>query len=627
MEMKFRLYAVLLITLWIGGVVLLTGCRPDPVVPTLTTVAVSNITINEATTGGNITSNGGADITSRGVCWGTTSQPSIAGSHTSDSKGNGSFSSNLTGLTPGTKYYVRAYAANEAGTAYGNEVTFETIPLVLPTLTTADVTGITSSSAVSGGNITLDGGAAVTARGVCWATNENPTISNSKTSNGSGTGGFTSNITGLTPGTSYHVRAYATNSVGTAYGNDVQFTASPVIPTLTTATIWPITRTTAVSGGNITSNGGAAVTARGVCWSKSSGPVATGSHTSDGTGSGAFSSNLANLDPGTIYYVRAYATNSAGTSYGNELWFTTNPVLVPTLATNAVTSVTLTSAVSGGNITDDNGAAVTVRGVCWNTTGSPTTSSSKSSDGNGTGGFTSNLSGLTEGTIYYIRAYATNSAGTGYGSEIKFSTSVSDIDANVYKTVIIGTQLWMQSDMKTTKLNDNTPIPNVIDDTTWVHLTTPGNCWYDDDPSYGSTYGMLYNWYTVETAKLCPSGWHVPSDDEFLTLEKYLGMTQAEADGTLWRGTNQGTQMKSASTWTPSTGTNSSGFTALGGGYRWGKNGTYNDLGTVGYWWSSTLHWGDTTKAVYRRLDSNQTGVFREGVIKVGGKLVRCLKN
>jgi uncharacterized protein (TIGR02145 family) len=119
----------------------------------------------------------------------------------------------------------------------------------------------------------------------------------------------------------------------------------------------------------------------------------------------------------------------------------------------------------------------------------------------------------------------------------------------------------------------------------------------------------------------------VPSDDEFLTLEKYLGMSQAEADGTLWRGTNQGTQLKSTSTWSPSTGTNSSGFTALGGGYRWGKNGTYNDLGTVGYWWSSILHWTDTTLALYRRLDSNQTGVFREGVKKAGGKFVRCLKD
>lgn len=335
------------------------------------------------------------------------------------------------------------------------------------------------------------------------------------------------------------------------------------------------------------------------------------------------------MNPGTSYFVRAYATNSAGTSYGNELYFATNPVLVPTLTTTSVTGVSLTTAVSGGNITDNNGGDVTERGVCWNTTGNPTTSNYKTSDGTGTGVFTSNITGLTTGTVYYLRAYATNGAGTGYGSQMSFSTSLSDADGNVYKTILIGTQLWMQSDLRTSKLNDNTLIPNVTDDTTWVHLTTPGYCWYDDNPSYGSTYGMgmLYNWYTVETTKLCPSGWHVPSDNEFINLEVFLGMSPAEAALSSWRGTDQGTQLKSTSTWTPSTGTNSSGFTALGGGYRYGKDGSYNDLWTVCYWWSSSLHWTDTTKALYRRLDSNQAGVFREGVIKAGGKMVRCLKN
>jgi len=631
MKREFRFYVVLLITMWIGAVVLLTGCKEDPVVPTLTTAIASNITIDAASTGGDITSNGGAEVTFRGVCWGTSSQPVIAGSHTSDSKGNGIFSSNLTGLTPGTTYIVRAYAINEAGTAYGNEINFSTIALALPELTTVAVTGVTSSSAVSGGNITSDGWAAVTARGICWAATINPTISDSKTSNGSGTGNFTANITGLAPGSAYHVRAYATNSVGTAYGNDLSFTASAVTPTLTTATISSPTRTTAVSGGNITNNGGAAITARGVCWSISSGPVATGSHTSDGTGNGTFTSNITGLNPGTTYYVRAFATNSAGTAYGNEVFFITSPVLVPILTTAAVTGVTLTTAVSGGSITDDNGGAVTARGVCWNTSGNPAISDSKSSEGTGTGSFTSNMTGLATGTVYYVRAYATNSAGTGYGSQFRFSTSASDRDGNVYKTVIIGTQLWMQSDLKTTTYNNNTPIPTVTtgpgSNAAWAALTSAACCWYDNNPSYGSTYGMLYNWYAVETTMLCPSGWHVPNDSEFKTLEIYLGMTQPEADNSGWRGANQGTQLKFTATWIPSTGTNSSGFAGLGGGYRFGIDGSFNDLGIVSYWWSSSLHWADTTKGLYRRLDSSETGVYREGVIKAGGKYVRCLKN
>ena len=627
MKRKFRLYAILLITLGIGEVVLLTGCKEHPAVPTLTTAIASNITINTATTGGDITSNGGAEVTSRGVCWGPASQPVLSGSHTSDNKGNGIFSSNLTGLTPGTPYYVRAYATNEAGTAYGNEITFSTIALAISELTTITVTGITSISAVSGGNIISDGGAAVSARGICWAAAANPTIGDNKTTNGSGTGSFTANITGLTPGSSYHVRAYATNSVGTAYGNDLPFTASAVTPTLTTSIITSPTRTTAVSGGNITNNGGAAVTARGVCWSTSSGPLATGSHTTDGTGDGIFTSNIAGLSPGTTYYVRAYATNAAGTSYGNELWFPTNPVTAPTLTTTSVTSVTMTAAVSGGNISDDNGGAVSGRGVCWNTSGNPTISDSKSTEGTGTGSFTSSIAGLAAGTIYYVRAYATNSVGTGYGSQIRFSTSASDVDGNVYKTVVIGTQLWMQSDLKTSTLNDNTPIPYVTDNTDWKNLTSMGCCWFDNNSSYGSTYGMIYNWYTVETTKLCPSGWHVPSDADFKILEIYLGMTQSEADNSGWRGTNQGTQLKFTSTWTPPTGTNSSGFAGLGGGYRYGVDGSFNDMGVVSYWWSSSLHWDDTTKGLYRRLDSSEARVYREGVIKAGGKSVRCLKN
>jgi len=626
MKMKSGFNTVILVALFIGEVVLFTGCREDPDVPTLTTTGVSNITWNTASTGGNIIANGGADVTSRGVCYGIASQPEITGLHTSDSEGDGSFESNLSELTPGMKYYVRAYASNEAGTAYGNEISFSTMPPAVAELNTTEITGNTAGTAVSGGNITSDGGSGVSVRGICWATTANPTTSNNKTTNGAGTGIFTANMTGLSPGSSYHVRAYATNSVGTAYGNDVSFTATPVTPTLTTAAITSPTRTTAVSGGDITTNGGASVTARGVCWSTSSGPVATGQHTLDGTGSGTFISNISGLSPSTTYYVRAYATNTAGTSYGNERSFTTSPVQVPSVTTSAVTDVTLITAISGGSITDDNGAPIIEKGVCWNTAGNPTTSDLYTTNGAGSGSFSSNITGLTAGTAYYVRAYARNSLGTGYGTQLRFSTSASDTDGNIYPTVIIGTQLWMQTDLKTTRLNDNTVIQNVQDNGLWAAATSPAWSWYGNNPSYGNTYGILYNWYTVETGKLCPAGWHVPTDSEFKTLEMYLGMTQGQADITLWRGTTQGTQLKFTSTWTPSTGTNSSGFRALGGGYRIGVDGSFNDLGTVAYWWSSTLHWDDATKALYRRLDSNSTGVYREGVIKAGGKFVRCLK-
>jgi hypothetical protein len=394
--------------------------------PTVTTASVTNITQTTATSGGNVTSIGGANVTARGVCWNTTPSPVVTGNHTSDGTGSGTFVSNITGLTTGTLYYVRAYATNSAGTSYGNQLSFTTLVTVtMPTVTTAAVTNITQTNATSGGNVTSDGGASVTARGVCWSTTASPVITGNHTSDGTGTGTFVSNITGLTAGTLYYVRAYATNSIGTSYGNQLSFTTLVVVttPTVTTAAVTNITQTSATSGGNVTSDGGASVTARGVCWSTSASPVITGNHTSDGTGTGTFASSITGLTAGTLYYVRAYAINSAGTSYGNELSFTTLVAInMPTVTTAAVTNITLNTATSGGNVTSDGGATVTARGVCWNTSPSPVVTGNHTNDGSGTGTFVSSIIGLTDGTTYYVRAYATNNAGTSYGNELSFTT-------------------------------------------------------------------------------------------------------------------------------------------------------------------------------------------------------------
>jgi hypothetical protein len=193
------------------------------VLASLSTTTVSSITSTTATSGGNINDDGGGTILSRGVCWNTSPNPTIDNSKTTDGTGTGFFSSSITGLTPGTNYYVRAYATNSAGTSYGTDLSFTT--LILPTISTASISAIASTSASSGGNITSDGGDAITARGVCWSTSINPTIDNNKTSNGTGTGTFSSSITGLISGTTYYVRAYATNSIGTAYGNQLSFFA------------------------------------------------------------------------------------------------------------------------------------------------------------------------------------------------------------------------------------------------------------------------------------------------------------------------------------------------------------------------------------------------------------------
>jgi hypothetical protein len=299
----------------------------------------------------------------------------------------------------------------------------------VPSVLTSSVTSITQTTATCGGNVTFPGSASVTARGVCWSTSANPTTSNSKTTDGSGIGSFTSSITGLTAGTTYHVRAYATNSTGTVYGSDISFTTTagaPTIPVITTTTPSNITTTTATGGGNITSNGGAAITASGVCWATTANPTTSSSKTTDNATSGSFTSSITGLSPNTTYHVRAYATNSVGTGYGSDLTFTTNAnATIPVLTTASPSAITANTATGGGNITSNGGATITVSGVCWSTTANPTTSSSKTTDGSITGSFSSTISGLTASTTYHVRAYATNSAGTGYGSDLTFTTAAA----------------------------------------------------------------------------------------------------------------------------------------------------------------------------------------------------------
>lgn len=397
--------------------------------PSLTTTNVTGVTTNMATSGGNVTSEGGATVTSRGVVWNTSPSPTIAlSTKTSNGTGSGSFTSSITGLTPGVTYYLRAYATNSVGTTYGSEIQFTTlVSATQPTVNTTSVTSITTTGAVTGGNVVSDGGQSVTARGICYSTSQNPTLSNSVITSGSGTGNFTSTISGLTQGTTYFVRAFATNSINTAYGTQVQFSTLNV-PTVTTTTATSITSTTASSGGNVTSDGGSTITQRGIVYSTTPSPnLSSDKVISTTNGTGTFSSSLSQLLPGTTYYVRAYAQNAIGVAFGNEITFITSlEITLPTLTTTAVGAITTTSASSGGTITSDGNSTITQKGVVWSTSPSPTISlTTKTSNGTGTAAFTSSLTNLSPGLTYYIRSYATNSFGTGYGNELSFQTSTT----------------------------------------------------------------------------------------------------------------------------------------------------------------------------------------------------------
>lgn len=296
------------------------------------TTAASFITQISAISGGNVTSESGAAVTSRGVCWSNlTNTPTITNSKTIDGTGLGTFTSSLTGLVANTTYYVRAYAINSIGTAYGPAISVRTLSATLPTGITTSGVSVGNTIATSNSSVSNDGGSPITSRGVCWSnTTTSPTTLNSRTVDGSGTGSFVSSLTNLTPGTTYYLRAYAINSVGTSYGTVFTFnTVALTVPSgITTTSASSITQTTASSGGSVTNGGGAPITAKGVCWSNTtSSPTIFNSSTNNGSGTVDFSSSLAGLTANTTYYVRAYATNSVGTSYGAAISFTT---LAPT---------------------------------------------------------------------------------------------------------------------------------------------------------------------------------------------------------------------------------------------------------------------------------------------------------
>ena len=293
---------------------------------------------------------------------------------------------------------------------------------------------------------------------------------------------------------------------------------------------------------------------------------------------------------------------------------------VPEVTTAEVSAITDNSAQCGGTITSDGGETITARGVCWSTGQTPTISDNKTNDGTGTGSFTSNITGLTEGTTYYVRAYATNSAGTGYGSAMSFTTqqgngeAVTDIDGNVYQTVTIGTQVWMAENLKVIHYRNGDAIPNVTDSTEWSNLTTGAYCNYDNDANNATTYGRLYNWYAVNDSRnIAPTGWRVPTEDEWTILSVYLGGRTVAGGKLKETGTTH---------WiSPNTGaTNETGFTALPGGIR--VSSTCIAIGIYGYWWS--FH---TLMPVHRIMTYDSDNFDDQVCSKWCGISVRCLRN
>ena len=406
--------------------------------------------------------------------------------------------------------------------------------------------------------------------------------------------------------------------------------------TVTTADVSEITENTAVTGGEVTDDGNVTVTARGVCWSTTQNPTIDESKTTNGTGEGVFVSNITELNDNTTYYVRAYASNSEGTAYGKQKQFTTEKhIELPTVTTADITEITQTTASSGGGIADDGNVTITARGVCWSLSENPTIEDDKTSDGSGIGTFTSNIESLVANTSYYVRAYATSDDGTAYGDQKQFTTvddgsgDFTDArDGNNYNTIVIGDQTWMAENLAYLPAVSSPGTNSYTEPYYYVsgYFGTDTNQ-AKTNPNY-ATYGVLYNWIAAMDGAsssssnpsgvegVCPSGWHLPSSDEWLTLINYLGGADVAGGKMKETGT---THWKSPNT----NASNSSGFTALPGGGTHSTN-IFLSLTEKGHFWSSTENtYFAKWQGVYYQSGLTNSGLTNKNY----GLSVRCVKD
>jgi formylglycine-generating enzyme required for sulfatase activity len=447
---------------------------------TITTKSPSEIKYHSAICGGILVNDGNSPITSKGIIWSSSQNPTFDKNEGKivDESQNTDFTTEIKNLKEGSIFYVRAFAVNEKGIAYGEETSFSTQDYALPALTTTDVTNIEHTSATSGGNITSDGNNEVTARGIVWSYNhENPTVKQNDgiITEGKGTGEFSCEMTNLQKGTTYHVKCFATNQKGTAYGNKITFTTKKEASITVTTTIPNnVTSNSAISGGAIEDND-VTILLRGVVWDTDSNPTVDQNKGSkaDETDSDEFACKITKLEKGTKYFVRAFAITNYNITYGEEYSFVTKSQSPPYVQTKNATKIRYTSAICAGNVRTDYNTYINERGIIYSTNSNFSNSVKAKASGAGrTGDFSCSLENLKEGTMYYYKAYASNEAGTSYGEVKPFLTlkksspeistlTPSDI---TYSTAICGGNVTNEGSPKSTIRGiiwDTRPSPTV----------------------------------------------------------------------------------------------------------------------------------------------------------------------
>ena len=609
----------------------------EVVPPILSSIEIFDISNDGAFSGGIIESDGGDTITNKGVVWSTESNPDIINhNHTDEGGGTDQFISEISGLYPDNIYYLKSYAINSAGIAYGNELSFSTSKGV-PVIVNNNITDITSFSVSLESNLIFTGGYEILSRGAVISKNENPDILNNEgiTYDGTETGEIISTFSSLQSNTQYFIRAYASNQEGTAYSPQLEFFTDYGIPELITHEASLITSTTAEGGGTIISDGGLTVFAKGMLWNTDGNPDISNYEgiCFDTDENDEFFCSMTDLLPSSEYFARAWAQNDEGVGYGNEISFNT---LVPSLEVITLEpyDITAWSAVGGGEVIFDGGLEIIARGVVWSTTDMPEINNclGYTEDGEGIGQFISIISPLNHSNNYYLRAYAINVSDTAYGEQFSFSTveipTVHDYDGNEYIIIDVGGKLWTDRNLLVTHLNDGTPILTDLDNTEWQNTNIAAYSVYphtdiegiDNQEQMIEAYGFLYNHFTVSSRKLCMPGWHVPEDYELNNIIDEFGGSSI-AGGAL-KSTR--TQPDEHPRWNfPNEGaSNESEFSVLPSGIR-NSDGSYSDIGQSAILWSSGQVGGINQTGIRLLASSSSVEFINTG--SADGYSVRCI--
>ena len=671
--------------------------------PEVHTFMVTDTAIHGAVCGGNVTYDGGSAVTTRGVCWSTTQSPTLSNIHTSDGSGVGSFTSHIFGLYANTTYYVRAYATNSVGTAYGEERSFTT--LTSDTVIGPFYCGIDSVADYDGNRYpTVEIGTQ------CWMkenlrTTHYPdgmtipeapsSYDNYRRAPGDNSGnvpiyGYLYNmgaamhganandsnpdgVQGICP-EGWHIPSCTeSEQLMNFVGSQSQYTCNGnnISKALASTTRW--------------ANGAGVTPPLSLCSPKMDLP------SNNATGfsalpAGFFSLNFYYHDEARFFCYDSFSFFGSGLDDGgqdteektsrnwgdisfnsgydvvsvrcllNDSGVDSSTAVLPVVSLTTLDDIGASSASCTGFVTASGGSAVTARGFCWSTSPNPSVGGSHTSEGIGTGRFNSEISGLSPGTTYYLRPYATNDVGTAYGEERSFTTyfadscggtTVTDYDGNVYRTIPIGQQCWMRENLRTTHFADGTAIAfGSGSSTTTPYLYAPNG-----NNLTVPEYGYLYNWVAAmhgaassETNPsgvqgVCPTGWHVPSNAEWLQMISYV-----RGHNEYWCGgdsTNIGKSLASTKGWCysdsecavgndPAT-NNATGFSALPAGYNVGN------FYERAVFWTTTQYQSSSYSTFYAGFEANDLGFWGLiggegngsifGLNLSSGASVRCLRD